>query len=317
MNVAELKEEIEELKKSTNSIILSHYYQELDVQSIGDFLGDSLGLSRKAASVKNAEHIVFAAVDFMAEVAKMLNPTKNVLLPDPTASCPMANQLTGEEVRTYKKKYPKLPAVIYINTLAEAKAECDVVCTSANSVKVCTAIAEEWGVDKILMGPDKNLSHFVQTETGLEVVIMPEKGCCYVHDQFIVEDANMQTQRYPDADVIVHPECKPEIQDLADFIGSTSQMIKYVENSSEKKEFIIGTEQGMIDYLQNKHPDLKLHSLSPTGVFCRNMKKTTLEKVRNLFLKIQDGEFGNHSMTLDPAIAKKAKEAIDKMFDYT
>jgi len=316
----QLKDEIAALKEETSTIILAHYYQVLDVQDVGDFLGDSFGLSRKASDVRDAKHIIFAAVDFMAEVAKILNPTKMVFLPDMAASCPMANQLRAAQITEYKENNPGLPAILYINTLAEAKAECDVICTSSNAVEVCSAIARDWKTDTILMGPDQNLSYHVEQRAGIKVVTMPEKGCCYVHDQFAIEDVNLAREWYPGARLVVHPECRPEIQDAADFVGSTTQMIKHVEAEMEQcDEFIIGTEQGLIDHLQRKYPDLKLHSLAPAegGIWCKNMKKTTLAKIHDLLLEIQAGTAGEHEITVDEGIAARAKKAIDAMFEYS
>ncbi|MHA1848039.1 MAG: quinolinate synthase, partial [Promethearchaeota archaeon] len=235
MNEDTLKKEILDLKEQTNSIILAHFYQTLDIQSVGDFLGDSLGLSRKAITVQAATNIIFSAVDFMAEVASILNPSKKVYVPEPTASCPMANMLDADKVRQFKERYLDRPVVLYVNTLAEAKAECDVICTSANATTICKRISEERGTNKLLFGPDKNLAYFIEKKTGLDIVVMPEKGCCYVHNQFILEDVNLQRKLHPRSKVIVHPECKPEVQDAADFIGSTSQMIAYVKGSSENE----------------------------------------------------------------------------------
>jgi quinolinate synthase len=316
----QLKGEIQALKRETSTIVLAHYYQVTDVQDVGDFLGDSLGLSRKAASVTGVNNIVFAAVDFMAEVAKILNPSKRVFMPDRAASCPMANQLRAADVLLYKKQFPGLPVVLYINTLAEAKAECDVICTSSNAVEVCSKVAKERHKDTIIMGPDKNLSYHVEKKAGIKVITMPEKGCCYVHDQFAIEDANLQRQRFPAAKLVVHPECKPDVQEAADFVGSTTQMLKYIENGmAECKEYIVGTEQGLLDHLMKKYPGLQLHSLAPVaqGISCKNMKKTTLEKVRDVLLAIKAGTAGDREVTIDDKIAARARKAIEAMFTYS
>jgi quinolinate synthase len=316
----QLTAEIQALKKETSTIVLAHYYQTTDVQGIGDFLGDSLGLSRKASGVTESRNIVFAAVDFMAEVAKILNPSKRVFMPDRAASCPMANQLRADEVRQYKDCFPGLPVVLYINTLAEAKAECDVICTSSNAVEVCTKVAKQWNKDTVIMGPDKNLSYHVEKKTGLKVITMPEKGCCYVHDQFTIEDVHVQRDRYPGAKLVVHPECRPDIQEAADFVGSTTQMLKFIETGMDTgKEYIVGTEQGLLDHLSKKHPGLVLHSLAPlpAGISCKNMKKTTLEKVRDLLLAIKAGTAGDREILVDAAIAARSKKAIDAMFTYS
>lgn len=314
MDIETMKKEIQALKKETNSIILAHLYQVLDVQEVGDFLGDSLGLSRKAAEVQDAENIVFAAVDFMAETAVLMNPDKNVLLPDVSASCPMAAQLKASQIQEYKKKYPDLPVVLYVNTLAEAKAVSDAVCTSANAVKICTEVAKERGTNDILFGPDKNLGAYVKKITGINTIPMPDKGYCYVHDQIIIEDVNHQRAEHPDAKLIVHPECKSEVQDAADFVGSTSQMLKYVASSSDTK-FIVGTEQGLVEKLKVDYPGRKFYPLAMGGSICKNMKKTSVEKIHALMLKIKDGTYQDHLVKLDTQVMEGAKKAIEYMFE--
>nr|MDO8116414.1 quinolinate synthase NadA [Candidatus Sigynarchaeota archaeon] len=196
----------------------------------------------------------------------------------------------------------------------------DTICTSANAVQVCKAITKEWNVSKVLMGPDMHLSYHVHNKTGIDVITMPEKGCCVVHDQFTVEDVNYHRKYHPEAKIIVHPECPPGVQDNADFVGSTSQMIRFVQdNHSSIKNFVIGTEQGMIDHLVRLLPGVHLLSLSPvaSGVACRNMKKTTLEKVHALLVKISGGNVVDHVIAVDETVAKKAKDSIDHMFALT
>jgi len=170
------------------------------------------------------------------------------------------------------------------------------------------------------MGPDKNLSYHVEQRASIHVVTMPEKGCCYVHDQFAIEDVNLARDLYPGAQLVVHPECRPEIQDAADYVGSTTQMIKHMEaEMATCDEFIIGTEQGLVDHLQRKYPGLKLHSLAPVqgGIWCKNMKKTTLTKIRDLLLQIQSETAGDHEVLVDAGIAERAKKSIDAMFTYS
>nr|MDO8085976.1 quinolinate synthase NadA [Candidatus Sigynarchaeum springense] len=320
VTIQQLKDEIQALKRETSTIVLAHYYQITDVQDIGDFLGDSLGLSRIAASVTAAKNIVFAAVDFMAEVAKILNPSKHVYMPDRAASCPMANQLRAVDILKIRNRFPGVPAVLYVNTLAEAKAECDVICTSSNAVEVCSKVAKAMHDDTIIMGPDKNLSYHVERKAGIKVITVPDKGCCYVHDQFTIEDANLQRERFPGAKLVVHPECKPEVQDAADFVGSTTQMLRYIEEGMGTcKEYVVGTEQGLLDHLAKKHPALQLHSLAPVpqGITCKNMKKTTLAKVRDVLLAIKAGTASDREIIVDDRIAARAKKAIDAMFTYS
>ncbi|MFX0101789.1 MAG: quinolinate synthase NadA [Candidatus Hodarchaeota archaeon] len=314
MDIDTMKKEIQELKKETNSIILAHLYQIMDVQELGDFVGDSLGLSRKAAEIEDAGNIIFAAVDFMAETAVLMNPGKNVLLPDVTASCPMAGQLKAKQINEYKAKHSGLPVVLYVNTLAEAKAASDVVCTSANAVKICKEIAKERETNDILFGPDKNLGAYVKKITGINTITIPDRGYCYVHDQFVIEDVNQQRANHPDAKLIVHPECKSEIQDAADFVGSTSQMLKYVADSDDKK-FIIGTEQGLVEKLKVNYPKREFYSLAMGGSICKNMKKTSVAKIHALMLKIKDGTFKDHLVTLEDDVIEGAKRSIEYMFE--
>lgn len=316
-----IKAEIRRLKEETRSTILSHYYQVLDIHDVADQLGDSLGLSRAAAKEKDAQNIIFAAVDFMAEVAKLLSPDRRVFLPAAGATCPMANRLSGATVREYKENYPGLPVILYVNTLAEAKAECDVICTSANSVEVCSRVAKDTGNGQLLMGPDANLAYHVAKKTGLGLITMPERGCCIVHDQFVIEDVELLRSEHPGALLVVHPECKPEVQEAADYVGSTSQMLKFIAGSSHGS-FIIGTERGLVERLEVDHPGKEFHSLAPTatGGICRNMKKTSLASILDILQRLASGDdkaLASNEITIDPAVASPARKAIDAMFELT
>ncbi|WP_297479889.1 quinolinate synthase NadA, partial [Thermococcus sp.] len=211
MEKEKLTEEIERLKEERNAIIMAHNYQLPEVQDIADFLGDSLELARKAVNV-DADVIVFAGVDFMAETAKILNPEKTVLLPTRRATCAMANMLRPEHIIEAKKKYPDAPVVLYVNSSAETKALADVTVTSANAVK----IVEKLDSDVVIFGPDKNLAYYVAKQTGKRVIPVPEYGHCYVHKKFTVEDVERARKLYPNAKLMVHPECEPEVQEKAD-----------------------------------------------------------------------------------------------------
>jgi len=265
--------EINEIKKQKNAVILAHYYQTMDIQQIADHVGDSLELAKRA---KNAEGdlIAFCGVKFMAESAKLLSPHKKVMLPNTGAGCPMADMVTPEILRELKKAHPKAAVVGYVNSSAETKAECDICCTSANAV----SIAKKVDAAEIIFVPDKNLGAYVAG-------FVPEKkfifidGYCPIHKNITLEETIARMQKFPGAKFAVHPECEPEIVKLADFVGSTSQILDYCVNSGEN-EFIIGTEQGVADRLRFYHPDKKYHILSPELV-CPDMKKTTLEDVYN------------------------------------
>ncbi len=296
-----IADKISKLKKEKKALVLAHNYQRGEIQDIADYVGDSIGLCRKAME-EDAKIIVFSAVDFMAESAAILNPDKKVLLPSLGARCPMAQMLPSEEIGLWKKKYPKAPVVLYVNTLAEAKALCDVCCTSANATEIIDALNE----DTVLFGPDSNLAWHVQQETGKRVVPIPRRGFCPVHVLFLEEDIKRLKKRHPDAVVLVHPECPPKIQSLADFIGSTSQMSRYARDGSAR-EYIIATEVGLLHRLRKDNPG-KVFVPAYDGAICTNMKLNTLERV---YLSLKEER---HPITVPNAVAKKAREALKKMF---
>jgi len=296
-----IADKISKLKKEKKALVLAHNYQRGEIQDIADYVGDSIGLCRKAME-EDAKIIVFSAVDFMAESAAILNPDKKVLLPSLGARCPMAQMLPSEEIGLWKKKYPKAPVVLYVNTLAETKALCDVCCTSANATEIIDALNE----DTVLFGPDSNLAWHVQQETGKRVVPIPRRGFCPVHVLFLEEDIKLLKKRHPDAVVLVHPECPPEIQSLADFIGSTSQMSRYARDGSGR-EYIIATEVGLLHRLRKDNPG-KVFVPAYDGAICTNMKLNTLERV---YLSLKEER---HPITVPNGVAKKAREALKKMF---
>jgi quinolinate synthase len=302
----ELQKEIISLKKDKNAIILAHNYQTGDIQVIADFIGDSLELCIMASKIKEADLVVFCGVDFMAETAAILNPNKRIVLPDKEAECPMAHMLTADELKTYKKRYPDAAVVLYVNKLAEAKAEADILCTSANAVKIVESLEN----DRILFGPDMNLSWFVSHQVkDKEIIPAPESGHCYVHKMFNLGDLYFLREKYPDADILVHPECDPEIQEYADYILSTGGMIKHVAESI-KNTFIIGTEIDLVTRLRRENPDKNIIPALKDAI-CENMKLHTLEKVKNSLI---NQEF---VVKVPFKIAERAKIAIDRMLEIS
>ncbi|MDP2846105.1 MAG: quinolinate synthase NadA, partial [Candidatus Methanoperedens sp.] len=240
-------ERIRQLKKKRNAIILAHNYQRGDVQDIADFVGDSFGLSKSAVS-SGADVIVFCGVDFMAESAAVLNPDKTVLMPELSAQCPMAAMITPESLKLEKKKYPNAAVVCYVNTPASVKAESDICCTSANAIKVVNALPE----NEIIFVPDRNLALYVAAHT--EKRIIPWNGYCPTHHLILAGDILLEKEEHPDALVLVHPECRQDVIALADQVLSTAGMLKYAKQSNSK-EFIIGTELGLLHRLNKENPD--------------------------------------------------------------
>jgi quinolinate synthase len=300
--IMNLVQKIEALKKEKKAVILAHNYQRPEIQDIADYVGDSIELSRKAMQEKEAETIVFCAVDFMAESASILNPEKKVLLPTLGARCPMAQMLTVEEIKRQKQLYPNAPVVLYVNTLALSKAHCDICCTSANAVEV----VESLDADKILFGPDRNLAEYVAQKTGKALIPIPEWGFCPTHLLFQPEDVAVLKLKYPDAKVIVHPECSGEMRNVADFIGSTSKMCTYAKESNAR-QFIVGTEEGLLHRLKKENPRKEFISAYAEAV-CPNMKLTTLDRLYSC-LKNE-----KYVVRVPEKTAKKARIALDRMF---
>lgn len=298
-----LTDEIVKLKKEKNAIILAHNYQRPEIQDIADYVGDSIELSRKAMNEKDAEIIVFSAVDFMAESAAILNPDKRVLLPCLSARCPMAQMLTIDEIKRMRKLYPRAPLVLYVNTLAVSKAYCDICCTSANVIKVIESLS----ADTILFGPDRNLAEYAQRKTGKTIIPVPEWGFCPTHLLFQPEDVYILKKQYPDALVMVHPECNLETQKTADFVGSTSQMCKFAKENNAKT-FIVGTEEGLLHRLRKDNPE-KHFILAYEDATCPNMKLNTLDR---LCASLKEEK---HLVTVPPPIADKARKALEKMLE--
>lgn len=293
-----LAEEIEVLKKERKAVIIAHYYQRPEIQDIADFVGDSLQLSQQAAQT-DAEVIVFCGVHFMAESAAILSPDKIVILPDTNAGCPMADMVDAEGLRAYKKRVPGVQVVCYVNTSAEVKAESDICCTSSNAVKVLESLK---GKD-ILFIPDENLGRYAANILERPIQLWP--GYCKTHDRLKKEDILKAREEHPLAQVIVHPECREDVCQEADYIGSTAGLISYAQNS-DKQEFIVGTESGILHRLHQACPDKEFY-LASERLVCPNMKLTTLDKVRDALIALSP------RITVKEEIQVKAKAALDRM----
>jgi len=289
---------INDLRKQRNAIILAHNYQIDEVQDIADFVGDSLGLSQSAAK-SDADVIVFCGVHFMAETASILCPDKTVLMPDARAGCPMANMITAEALRALKNEHPGTPVVCYVNTSAAVKAECDVCCTSANAVKVVESIREP----DVIFVPDRYLANYVSTKTEKKVISW--NGFCPTHMKILPEHIIQQKKLHPEAEVMVHPECTPPVIALADAVFSTGGMCKYARES-KSREFIIGTEVGILHKLRKENPGKAFYPASELAV-CPNMKLTTLEKV---LWSLQDMKY---EVRVPEDIRLRARKAVDRM----
>jgi quinolinate synthase len=293
--------EIIKLKKEKNAIILVHNYQRPEIQNIADSLGDSLGLAREAAKT-DARIIVFCGVRFMAETAKILSPKKMVLLPRKEAGCPMADMITAEDLRKLKEKHTDAKVVSYVNTNADVKAESDICCTSANAIKVVRNIKAE----KIIFTPDKNLAAYCQRFTDKEII--PWNGYCYVHEKIRKEEVRLAKEKFPDALLLVHPECNPSVIDLADEVLSTSGMLDFAKKS-DKKKFLIGTEEGLIYRLKKENLGKEFYTAG-TAKMCRNMKLTTLKDVCSSLKEER------YAIELSEGIIKSAQKALEAMLKY-
>ena len=298
-----MERKIRSLQKEKNAVILAHYYQVPEVQAIADYIGDSLELSRIARD-SDADTIVFCGVRFMAETAKILSPSKKVLIPEIIAGCPLAESVTPKQLAEAKAKHPDYAVVSYVNTNADVKAMSDVCCTSANAVSVVKNIDN----DKIIFVPDGNLGRYAAKNVP-DKTIIPWHGSCYVHEiRANLHRVIQEREKYPDALVLAHPECNEAVLDEADFIGSTSQIIKFAAES-ESTEFIIVTERG-IEYMLNKRvPDKTFHFIKE--MVCFNMKKISLESV---YYSLKDDKY---EITLPDDIISRSAKALNKMLDYS
>jgi len=298
MNKEEILGRIAELRKERKAVILAHNYQIGEVQDIADYTGDSLGLSQEAAR-SSAEVIVFCGVHFMAETAAILSPQKTVLLPDLHAGCPMADMITAQELREWKARYPGRKVVSYVNTTAEVKAESEICCTSSNAVKVVNSLPD----DEILFAPDKNLAAYVARQTKKKIIAWD--GYCYVHNQILAADVQARKKTNPEAEVWVHPECRPEVIDLADKVISTGNMVKAARETSAK-EVLVGTEAGILYRLRKENPRTAFYPVKDLA-FCSNMKKINLIKVWKALEEMQ------FHVEVPAAISQRARGAIEKM----
>jgi len=296
--LAQLREQVFELKKKLNAIIVAHNYQLAEVQDIADFVGDSFELARRCAEVR-AETIVFCGVDFMAETAATLNPDATVLLAASTACCPMAEMIAENDLNEWKAKYPQATVVAYVNTSAAVKAGSEICCTSANAVKVVESVPNA----EVLFVPDQHLGHYVSTKTAKRMILYP--GFCITHAQLTAEEVKQARENHPEAKVLIHPECRAEVIQLADVVLSTSQMIRYARESPANT-FLIGTEEGLLHRLHKENPAKKFYLISPS-LICINMKRTRLETV------IETMKLKRNRVTVPEDVRLKAKLALDRM----
>jgi quinolinate synthase len=295
---------IHQLKTRKNAVILAHYYQYPEIQDLADYVGDSYGLSKKAKEV-NADIIVFAGVKFMAETAKILNPNTKVLLPEPEAGCSLADSCPADEFANFKKKYPKHLVITYINSSIEIKTMSDIICTSGNAEKIIHSLPEN---EKIIFAPDKNLGSYLNIKTGRNMVLW--NGACHVHNQLHVEKVIEMKKKYNNALLLAHPECQGIILDIADFIGSTTQIIEFAK-FTERTELIIATETGILHRLQNESPHKRFY-LVPADESCacndcNFMKMITLNKIKNSLEKEQ------FEICIDEDVRIKALKPLERM----
>ncbi|WXR62269.1 quinolinate synthase NadA [Peptostreptococcaceae bacterium AGR-M142] len=299
-NIEELKLKIMELKKERNAIILAHNYQNKEIQDIADYLGDSLELSKRACNVKE-DVIVFCGVHFMAESAKILSKDKKVLLPVKDATCPMADMVTFEALKEEKEKYKDLKIVCYVNSSAKVKSISDISCTSSNAVDIVNSIESE----NILFVPDCNLGSYVKEKTNKNIILW--EGFCPTHHRVCEDSIIKMKENHKNVKILTHPECKKEVLKHSDFVGSTSAIINYVKDS-EDKEFIIGTEEGILHKLKKDNKDKNFYLLDENLV-CKNMKKTKLIDVYNALLNMEN------EINLDDEVIIGAKSSLDAMLN--
>ncbi|WP_429162797.1 quinolinate synthase NadA [Desulfitispora alkaliphila] len=286
----QLIEEIERLKKEKNAILLAHNYQIPEIQKVADIVGDSLKLSQEAAKAE-AHMILLSGVHFMAESVKILSPQKKVILPVADAGCPMAEMVDAERLREFKREYPGAPVVCYVNSSAEVKAESHICCTSSNAVSVVKSL----DADKVLFVPDKNLGHYVQMQIPEKEIISWE-GFCITHHRVKTKAIDTAKKLHPDAPILAHPECAPEVVQRADFVGSTSQIIRRA-GEMDSQSFIIGTEMGILHQLEQNNPEKKFYLLSE-DLYCLNMKKTNLKSIYNALMKEEKEIFVDEDIRL-------------------
>jgi quinolinate synthase len=305
----DIVKEIERLKSEKNAVILAHYYQTSDIQDIADFIGDSLALSQQAAET-DADMIIFAGVTFMAETAKILSPQKKVIIPDLMAGCSLADSCKKEDFEKFIKENPGRTVVTYVNTTAEIKALSDIACTSSNARQIIESLPED---EKIIFGPDRNLGNYIKSLTGRDILVWD--GACHVHEQFSLEAIVRQKKEYSNAKVIAHPECELPVRMIADYIGSTSGLLKFV-NSDDGDTYIVATEPGIIYQMQKSQPGKKFIPAPPKDSTCgcsecNFMKLITIEKIYKS-LKFEEPE-----IYVDPSIIERAAIPINRMLEIS
>ena len=310
-----MKNKILQLKKKKNAVILAHYYTRPEVQEIADFVGDSLALSQKAAAT-DADIILFAGVHFMAETAKIINPSKKVILPNLAAGCSLADSCPTDAFAKFLEKYPQYTVLSYINCSAQVKALSDIIVTSGNALRIVNSLPKD---EKIVFAPDRNLGNYINQKLGRNMVLWD--GACHVHDQIQEEEVLEVKDLHPEAQVIAHPECPSKVLKYADYIGSTAAMLKYVKESSATS-FIVVTEQGILHELQKQNPEKVFYTLDTprscegkTGdclycAYCVHMKLNTLENI------LQALETEQPEITMDEELMARARKSIERMLSF-
>lgn len=300
----DLSAQINTLRRKKNAVILAHTYQPAEIQEIADFVGDSYGLSVAATRLEKADLIVFCGVSFMAETAAILNPGRKVIMPDANAGCPMADMINAEQLRAFKKQHPGAKVVCYVNSTAEVKAESDVCCTSSNAVKIVNSLGKDCD---IIFVPDQFLGKFVEKKLGRKLILWD--GFCPVHEQLSEETTRQVKNRFPGIPLMVHPETRPEVQALAEFVLSTGEMLELVKNSKEPK-FLVGTEEGILHALRKAAPEKEFIHLSGC-LLCADMKKSTMPKL------LQALQTEQPLITVPASVAERARHAIEEMIRLT
>lgn len=301
-----MKDKIQKLKNEKNAIILAHYYTRPEVQAIADFVGDSLALAQKAVST-NADIILFAGVHFMAETAKIINPTKKVLIPDLSAKCSLADSCNDEDFESFLKNYPDYTVLSYVNCSAKVKALSDIIVTSGNALRVVNSLPKD---AKIVFAPDKNLGAYINKMTGREMVLW--NGACHVHDQLKVEKVLLHKQKFPKAITIAHPECPQDVLQHADFVGSTAAMLTFVRESNDK-EFLVVTENGILYELQKQNPDKKFYSVLEQEQYCLNCEYMKYNSLENIYNALQTEQ---PELVMDEALMSAARLPLERMLTF-
>lgn len=301
-----MKDKIQKLKNEKNAIILAHYYTRPEVQAIADFIGDSLALAQKAVST-NADIILFAGVHFMAETAKIINPTKKVLIPDLSAKCSLADSCPDEDFESFLKNYPDYTVLSYVNCSAKVKALSDIIVTSGNALRVVNSLPKD---AKIVFAPDKNLGAYINKMTGREMVLW--NGACHVHDQLKAEKVLLHKQKFPKAITIAHPECPQDVLQHADFVGSTAAMLTFVRESNDK-EFLVVTENGILYELQKQNPDKKFYSILEQEQYCLNCEYMKYNSLENIYNALQTEQ---PELVMDEALMSAARLPLERMLTF-